>query len=575
MNKRGNHSDEAVPSAGDSASSEGSRSSSVHDSARLPAANEPHHSKGVPNVLRARNQKTDDVIDNLHRMLSEQILIAPPARENGASHLLSGATARRIGRTKYHQDNRRGRQPHGRGRRDSISERISKVQELNALAIAAGIEISEGTELLSRATRALHEKKLAIAERLVSGAERVTRSSAAKKVPRLSKEVRTSLAQLESVCGPDESVRLILSNSKDSMRRRDYRQALLSLNSARKRIRDAQNETVLRIILDGKEKFVVAKRLGLDIDRAVELLNKSRESLRHGRFAESIGYAREGSKLVDGLLEVHKETGHPLTECIRTVKLAQALGADAPDLESRLTEATRLSRGNDLEAADEACSRLLEEAEEAAYEKAAECYGLAEKALSLAKSTVGEVPGAQEKLDLAKGLLEKGELAKSVSFSSASMLESDSAISTLVHERFNRISEFARGVEKDVESLTEVQDAIDTSKQRNMEHLKKYVELSQKIVGEAYENAAAYARVAQDVVKQAYERSVQADPTKTIEAKEPTAVILPSNLDIPEGGPDEKKQKLIEMYLSGKISESELNRLLMMIDSSVAKDKLV
>lgn len=576
MTKHEVQADDAVRKKGRRGSAEGSNSRTHGELSNLPETTGPQSSSEIPNILHARNRKTDDVIDNLHRMLSEQVLISPPARVKSVDHILSGATARRVGRTKDRQTERKGRPRHGRGRRDLITERISEVQELNSLALAAGIEVSEGTELLSRATRALHDKDLASAEKYVSGAERVTRSSAARKVPRLSKEVRASLSQLESVCGPDEPTRLLLSESKESSKRRKYRQALLALTSARRRIRDVQNETVLRIILDGKEKFVMARKLGLDIDRAVVLLNKSRESLRNGRFADSVRFARDGSKLVDNLLDVHEETGRPLTECIKAVKLAQALGAESADLESKLNEAMMLSRGDDLAAADKCCRALLEEADAAAYEKAAECYGLAEKALSLARGTVGEVTGAHEKLDLARELLEKGELARSVSLSSASMLESDSAISSLIRERFSKIEEFAKGVEKDVESLTEVQDAIETSKQRNMEHLKKYVELSQKIVGEAYENAAAYARVAQDVVKQAYERSVQTDPAKAIEMRDSGTVIVPSDLDIPEeGGPDEKRQKLIEMYLSGKVSESQLNRLLMMIDSSVVRNKLV
>ncbi len=577
MNKREAQGDEAVQSK-DASTSVGDARLSKERGVRRDEKDSRGHSD-VLNVLRARNNRTDDVIDNLHRMLSEQVLISPPSlRGGGGQHTLSGASARRVGRTRGRQVAQRstsGRMQ-GRSRRDRIAGRIAEIQELNTLALAAGIEVSEGSELLSRATRAFHSKDLGAAERLVSRAEKATRLSASKKIKRLNREVRAGLSQLEAVCGPNESVRLMLSQSKEAMRRRDHHQALEALGFARRRVRDAQNEKVLGIILDGKEKFVIAKRLGLDMDRAVDLLNKSRDSLRQGRFADSVTFANEGSKLVDSLLEVHKETRHPLTECMRAVKLAQALGADSQGLELRLSEASRLTQGDDLAAADESCKTLLREAEAAAHEKAAECYGLAEKALSLSKSMVGEVPSAQEKLDLARQFLEKGDLARSVSMASASMLESDSAISSLIHERFAKIEEFAKGIEKDVESLTEVQDAIETSRQRNMEHLKQYVELSQKIVGEAYENAAAYARVAQDVVKQAYERSSQAGAAKEIEVSDSTAAILPKDLDIPEqAGPEDRRQRLVEMYLSGKISESQLNRLLMMIDSSVAKDKLV
>ena len=127
-----------------------------------------------------------------------------------------------------------------------------------------------------------------------------------------------------------------------------------------------------------------------------------------------------------------------------------------------------------------------------------------------------------------------------------------------------------------MDSLTEVREAIGISRDRNLENLRKYVKLSEEIVGEAYESAAAYTRVAQDIVKQAYESSIQTSSLREMVGKNTERFDLPPEIaSTTELGFADKRQRLIDLYLTGKVSESQLDKLLLMIDSSVAKDNLV
>jgi len=156
------------------------------------------------------------------------------------------------------------------------------------------------------------------------------------------------------------------------------------------------------------------------------------------------------------------------------------------------------------------------------------------------------------------------------------MFESDSALANALNNRLKKIDEFAKGIEGEVDSLTEVREAIGISKDRNLENLRKYVKLSEEIVGEAYESAAAYTRVAQDIVKQAYESSIQTSSLREMVGKNTERLELPPEIvSTTEFGFADKRQRLIDLYLTGKVSESQLDKLLLMIDSSVAKDNLV
>jgi len=450
------------------------------------------------------------------------------------------------------------------------------MEELVSLSEAQGIDMSRVARNIANAKAALDQEEPTGARRCMARADQHARDAISQRFPLLMRETNASLKQLEKVCGSAGALRQLAEQAKIALKRREYAEALRSLSDARKRIQEAETEEVLRIIVDAKGKFVTAKKAGLNIEEAVNLLNKSRDRLRRGEFEEAVRYARESRKVVETSLENHREARYPLLECMKAVKLAEALGADVQELTGMLAEARIRFKQNDLERSAECSRKLLDLARNTAYGKAAESYELAEKALTLAKNAGVEVSESEEILRKSRECLEKDELAKSVSMARASMFESDSALANALNNRLKKIDEFAKGIESEVDSLTEVREAIGISRDRNLENLRKYSKLSEEIVGEAYESAAAYTRVAQDIVKQAYESSIQTSSLREMVGKNTERFDLPPEIaSTTELGFADKRQRLIDLYLTGKVSESQLDKLLLMIDSSVAKDNLV
>ena len=77
-------------------------------------------------------------------------------------------------------------------------------------------------------------------------------------------------------------------------------------------------------------------------------------------------------------------------------------------------------------------------------------------------------------------------------------------------------------------------------------------------------------------MKQAYENSVEMSPFKDLVWKNTGRLELFSgNASTNELRFEDKRQRLIDLYLTGKVSENQLGKLLLMIDSSVAKDNLI
>jgi hypothetical protein len=256
---------------------------------------------------------------------------------------------------------------------------------------------------------------------------------------------------------------------------------------------------------------------------------------------------------------------------MKAVKLAEAVGADPGELNGMLEEARRYFKKNDLERSSKYSRRLIDVSKAAAYSKVAGSYELAEKSLLLAKGAGVEVAEAEQKLGKARDYLHGHELVKSASMSSASMLESNTALVQALADKMREIGEFSKGIEGEIESLTEVREAIESSKKRDLENLKNYSKLAEEIVGQAYDSAASYTRVSQDIVKDAYQSSIVASPQGESGKKEP----CPSMSAGQAVSIEDKRQRMIDMYTAGRITEAQLDRLLLMIDSSVAKANLV
>jgi len=494
---------------------------------------------------------------------------------------LSGAMTKTAGRT--HEKARPGKGKSGSKNRKrkpvppEVERSLTRVRELLAASKAIGIEQSKAREDLKWGELALDAREFKVASACFRKVDRQARETLKTNLPEILKQTKESLKHLEKHDGNAREVKALLEVAKDALEDGQYASAIQSLNDAVSKVRDGEHEVVLKIMFNAKERFLLARKAGINIDRPLDLLRISREKLKAGKFEESIECAEEGQKLVEVLLKREHKGKRHLSECMKAIRIAELLGAGTKDLDDALNETMALFKTDELDKALESSRNLTAMAKKAAYDRAASTYEMADRALGVARNLGLDVPTAEDTLKLARQSLEKDDPVKSYSLSTSVIVDTNTTILEALTEKMKSIGQFAKGIEGEVMSLTEVQDAIEHTKERSLENFRRYAKLSEDLVHQAFESAISYTRVSQDVVKGVFNSSVAVNGGKATADGELTGKGEVSAEIVASAGtsPEDKRLRIINLYLDGKITESQLERLLTLIDSSVATVNLV
>lgn len=529
--------------------------------------------------------ETDKVLESLHLSLRQQLTIQPhlsaETRASSLSGSLSGAMTKTAGRThEVPPPGKRASVPKGGRRRPvppRVGESLTRVRELLAASKAIGVEQTKAREDLKWGELALEAKEFKVASTCFRKADKQARERLKDSLPEILKRTKDSLKSLEKHQGSSQEGKDLLEVAGKAIESEQYADAIQSLNEASKKIRDGEQEVVLKIMFNAKERFMLARKAGVNIDRPLNLLRVSREKLKLGKFEEAVMCAEEGQKLVEDLLKREHKGKRHLSECMKAIRIAELLGAGSKDLDVKLNETMRLFKTDDLDRALESSRSLTAMARKAAYDKAASTYEMSERALGVAKNLGLDVPTAEEALKHAREKLEKDDPVGSFTLSNSIIVDTSTIILESLNEKMKSIGQFAKGIEGEVMSLTEVQDAIEHTKERSLENFRRYAKLSEDLVHQAFESAISYTRVSQDVVKGVFNNSLAVNGGKAVSDGELAGKGEVSAEIVASAGtsPEDKRLRIINLYLDGKITESQLERLLTLIDSSVAKVNLV
>jgi len=219
----------------------------------------------------------------------------------------------------------------------------------------------------------------------------------------------------------------------------------------------------------------------------------------------------------------------------------------------------------------EISKEALAKCEEALQASARESVARAERAMTLAKDTCAPVEIPEARLTEARSSLSERDYVRGVALANEAFIEGTSAALGALKDRMGGIGQFAKSVAGEIESLSQVQDAIIHSRERSLEMVRKYSSMSEEVVSQAYDNAASYMRVSQDIVKQAYDSSIGLDsesgPGQPDFVPGPLARRSPAAQILGITGGD-RKLRIIDLYLSGKIDDKQLDKLLTLVDSS-------
>ena len=386
--------------------------------------------------------------------------------------------------------------------------------------------------------------------------------------------VNKRVERLERFGSNQETLRRLLEETKDAHRMKKDAKAIETLAKLRKETSLQEIQILRDVLSDAQARFVAARKAGVNIGPSVRLLMEAKQHLKKCNLERAVELARQAGASVEELLVAFKEAEGLMTAAARAVALAESTGTAIPEARHMMADIEDRIEKGDYGSSIAASRHLLTMARERTQQRARECVDLAERSLELAKEAEGEIGSAGESLQKSKQHLDKMELAQSIKLANASMLESNAATFSVMKERTGRIGEFAKGVSGEIESLNQVQEAIVHSRERNLEMIRKYAYLTEEIVSQAYDTASSYSRVSQDIVKQAYNSSIEVDPTAA-EAEGAAPNITASAIGRAlSASTEDRRLRIIDMFLSGKINESQLERLLVLLDASIPKVEL-
>lgn len=506
-------------------------------------------------------------------------LMTTGPQSSHATIRLSGATAKNVGRR--HETTRSDKKKTASRKKKTVPQEVArslaKTKEFLAASKAIGIEQPKAREDLKWGELALDAGEFKVAAGCFRKADKHARESLSAKLPEVLKHSKEQMRRLEKHHAVTREARALIDEAKDALEQGQFADTIHSINEASKKIKDSEQEIVLKIMFKAKERLILAKKANLNIDRPLNLLKVSREKLKSGNFEEAIKYAEEGERTVESSIKREHIGKRHLTECMRAVRTAELLGASTDELDKALNDTMVLFKTEDLDRALDSSKNLTSMAKKAAYDKAASTYEMAERGIGVAKKLGLEVPDADSLLTRARHNLERDDLVKSFSLSTTLIVDTNTVIMDSLSEKLKSVDQFTKGIEGEVMSLSDVQEAIEHTKERSLENFRKYAKLSEDLVHQAFESAMSYTRVSQDVVKQAFNSSIAVNGMKPGSESGLTASGDVSAEIVATAGnsPEDKRLRIINLYLDGKITESQLERLLTLIDSSVATLNLV
>jgi hypothetical protein len=333
----------------------------------------------------------------------------------------------------------------GEDLRSEIGAVISRAEELMSAGQDMEADMTRVQSYSEKASAALTAQKFKESLSYAKKAEAEGDTAIASKFQERAREVRESIkkakAAKEDVTVPQQ----LLDQAQTALKEKKYLEALHALNSAHERVHKVEFDTVLEVISKARDRFVLAKKVGVDMTKAIMLLNTSRDSLKLGKFEEAIKYAEQSRKEVDSALEMFYKARDQVLELAKAVKFASDLGAEVTGAKNYLTDARKYFEDHDYARTVDACKMGLADAKKLAYDRTMESVNSADKAVKLGKEIGADVTEAEGVLTRAMDSLGKEDLLDAVSLAKSGKEAADSAMTRLMSDKLSSIDQFVKG----------------------------------------------------------------------------------------------------------------------------------
>lgn len=348
--------------------------------------------------------------------------------------------------------------------KDRINSVISQAEELLSAGQELGADVARVKAHIEKASSALTGLKFKESLSYAKKAQAEGENAISARFQERAREIRENIKKMKNAKEDVSVPQQLLDEALNALKEKKYIEALHTLNAAHERVHKAEFDTVLEVISKARDRFVLAKKVGVDMTKAIMLLNTSRDNLKLGRFEEAIRYAEQSRKEVDEALEMFYKARDHVVELSKAVKFASDLGADVTSARNLLADARRHFEEHEYAKTSEVTKRGLAEVKKLAYDRAMEAINTSDKAVKLGKEIGADVTEAEGILQKALDSLAKEDMLESVNLAGASKEAADAAMTRVMSDKLQSLDQFVKGYSTDA-SMSDVGETITQARQ--------------------------------------------------------------------------------------------------------------
>ncbi|MCK4445044.1 MAG: hypothetical protein KAW09_10910, partial [Thermoplasmata archaeon] len=223
--------------------------------------------------------------------------------------------------------------------REDIESSLEETDAIVGFCTEMKADVSKITPVVQRARSELKkgefDKSMNSTKQARVEAERTLQKCIEERIESFDKVV----ASAEDIEADVSDAKNILTESEAALREGNYREAVLKLRGAEEEARNAQFQKVLVTISTSRSKFVIAKNIGANITKPLELMEKAREAMKNESFKEALEFARATDKEVSKIVKEFETVEAEIKSMQKSFALADEIGVDTAAAKKLLEKA--------------------------------------------------------------------------------------------------------------------------------------------------------------------------------------------------------------------------------------------
>jgi hypothetical protein len=275
---------------------------------------------------------------------------------------------------------------------DQVGEVLDDARNLLVGAREVGADVSKADEAIIRADEEVKkydfERAMGSASLARNEAEKALTRGISERVEKATKQIQAG----EEIDADVKNAHAHLARAKAAVKNGNFDEAIGALKACEEETNNAQFQRVLKEVSLSRSKFLIAKKIDIDVTEPVEFLNKAKESLKEGNYKQALEYAERGDTAIEKLVKDYQEAEEAITGLEQSVNDATESGIDGSAAASTLVQAKETLDQKDYRKVALLVHKGLSEVEGLLYRMAMEHVEIAEMVLN-----TGEKIGANMK----------------------------------------------------------------------------------------------------------------------------------------------------------------------------------